>query len=381
MLTSTPHRRARRTALALLAMVLLATACGAEGTPQTAAPAETGTEAAAQPATGDAADATDEPEGDTELEPLSFRAAFTPSGTLMAAIVYAHDRGYYEEEGIDLAIEPGAGSLRTAQDVAGGNTDVGQFGGATLVQGADEGMDLVSIGSMYARSSFGVLVPEDSDIHELADLEGRSVITSPGSPETFLMPAAFAALGLDYSEVEEVSVEAQAKVSAYLQGQADAAATTPPYFIPFVELQGETARMILFEDAGVPSPDFVFAVRTETLEQRPEVLRGFLAATYRGMREALEDPEQATEALVDRYPEIEEVRPAHVRQIEVFEEFICSDAMDGQPVGYHAPEDWQRAVEVLTEFAGVSEDWSGEDFYTNQFFEGEPVTDWSCPVD
>lgn len=377
-----PHarRRQRATVIGLTALALLAGACGGDGadedTAATATPEATGT-------TDDATDteaetATSDPE--QEMESASIRVAFGPSGGLMGIYLFGEAEGIYEEHGIDLTVDDGSGSLVTAQDVAAGNSDFAMMGASAMAQGIDEGMPLISVGAIWARPQFGVLYPVDEPLESFADLEGKSVIVSPGSPETVLMPAALRAEGVDESQVEVISVDAPAKASSFVQGLGDTVGTSFPYFRAIFAAQGVETDVLLFEEAGVGFPEFHVVTSTSVLEERPEMVERFLRATYQAMEEAYERPEAAIEALQAARPAVEDPGPP-LESLQDHYDFVCTAAMEGQPVGYHAESDWTTGLEVLQEFGDLSGDIEDHSrYYTNQFFEGDdPVSSLTCP--
>ena len=328
----------------------------------------------------------DEPEEaaeeEQELEPASIRVAFGPSGGLMGPYVYGAAEGIYAAHGIDLEVEDGAGSLVTAQDVAAGNSDFAMMGASAMAQGIDEGMPLVSVGGIWARPQFGILVPEDeTDIQSFEDMEGRSVIVSPGSPETVMMPAAFEALGVDQSEVEVISVDAPAKGSSFVQGLGDTVGTSFPYFRAVFAAQGVDTDVLLFEDAGVGFPEFHVVTTLDTLEERPDMIERFLRATYEALEQGYDDPDGVADALLAARPAVEEEIDAARESFVDHFEFTCTEAMDGEPFGYHVESDWRTGLEVLQEFGDLTGDIEDlSRYFTNQFHEGDdPVTDLTCP--
>lgn len=377
-----PRRRARASLVGLAVLALVLGACGGDTTEPDDAAAATGadgseTHGATDDAPDDGASTTD---GSTEMEPASIRVAFGPSGGLMGIYLFGEAEGIYEDHGIDLTVDDGAGSLVTAQDVAAGNSDFAMMGASAMAQGIDEGMPLVSVGAIWARPQFGVLYPVDEPLGSFTDLEGKSVIVSPGSPETVLMPAALRAEGVDESQVEIISVDAPAKASSFIQGLGDTVGTSYPYFRAIFAAQGVETDVLLFEDAGVGFPEFHVVTSTSVLEERPEMVERFLRATYEAMEQAYERPEAAIDALQAARPAVDDPGPP-LESLKDHYDFVCTEAMEGQPVGYHAESDWTTGLEVLQEFGDLSGDIEDHSrYYTNQFFEGDdPVSSLACP--
>jgi len=314
-----------------------------------------------------------------QITHVVFRSAFPPSGSLTAPFAYAAELGLYKSVGLDVAIEDGIGALATAKDVAAGNTDIGLVAGSALAQGIAGGMKIISVGMLYGRSSFGVIVPNDSPITSIKSLKGHSIITSPGSAETILLPASLNAVGLSTSDVDILSVAATAKVSTYIQGKADALGTSLPFFLPIIG-NARPSRGVLFGSVGAGFPDFSLVVRTDYLKKNPKVVASFLRATYQGLKRALDNPDAAVAALMKTRQQLTKPEP-QVQQLAAFKEYVCSDGMQGHPVGWHSSKEWQAGLHVLAEFGGLKGQLDNpERFYTNQFFEGSaPVSgNWAC---
>ncbi|MEK7412449.1 MAG: ABC transporter substrate-binding protein [Planctomycetota bacterium] len=308
-----------------------------------------------------------------------FRSAFPPSGSLTAPFAYTAALGLYKKAGLAVTIEDGIGALATAKDIAAGNTYIGVVSGSTLAQGIAEGMPIVSVAMLYGRSSFGVIVPKDSPITSIQSLKGHSVVTSPGSAETILLPAALKAVRLNMSDVKVLSVAATAKVSTYIQGQADSLGTSLPFFLPIIG-DSRPSKGVLFASVGAGFPDFSLVVHSEYLKKNPKVVEAFLRATYEGLKRSLEDPKAAVGALADIRKALTNPRPQEL-QLAAFKEYVCSDGMRGRPVGWHSPEEWRAGLAVLEEFGGLKGKVSNPDrFYTNQFFApNNPASGaWKC---
>lgn len=383
---STRHsgRRQGAAVIGVTVLALISGACGTDGADDSDGAVATATSEATEdtdtedPTDGQSEQATSDPA--QEMEPASIRVAFGPSGGLMGIYLFGEAEGIYEEHGIDLTVEDGSGSLITAQDVAAGNSDFAMMGASAMAQGIDEGMPLVSVGAIWARPQFGILYPVDEPLQSFSDLEGKSVIVSPGSPETVLLPAALRAEGVDSSKVEIISVDAPAKASSFVQGLGDTVGTSFPFFHAIFAAQGVETDVLLFDEAGVGFPEFHVVTSTVVLEERPEMIERFLRATYQAMEEAYERPGDVIEALQAARPAVEDPGPPLVSLKDHYE-FVCTEAMEGHPVGYHSEPDWTTGLQVLKEFGDISGDIQDHSrYYTNQFFEGDdPISTMVCP--
>jgi len=106
-------------------------------------------------------------------------------------------------------------------------------------------------------------------------------------------------------------------------------------------------------------------VTKETAAKRPQLVRGFLAATARGVQEAMDDPQAAVAALVKQRPEadpqflLESVTkiPAHIR----------TKNSANLPLLAMAKPDWDETRNNLVNYLEMPRTLESEAFYTNEF--------------
>src|SRR5256885_6313660 len=84
-------------------------------------------------------------------------------GGLHAPFLYGKERGFYKDEGIDLTINEGRGSISTAQVVAAGTDQLGFADSSSVVMVAAKGGEIRSVMSLLNTSPFAVVSPADSN--------------------------------------------------------------------------------------------------------------------------------------------------------------------------------------------------------------------------
>lgn len=306
---------------------------------------------------------------------ISVRSSITPSGALTAPFLYTLEEGYYEDAGLDVTVSDGKGSLSVAKDVAQGNVDIGQVGSPTVAQSVNQGLPLISIAQEYGRGSYGLIVDAKAGVENFEDLAGHSVVVSAGSPETVLLPATMKKLGMDPEDVQMLNVDAAVKGTTYAGGEGDALGTTVPFFMPLVSTQRDSVALP-FDEAGITFPDYSLVVRPDYLDDHHEELRKFLEASFEGFAAAANDPEGVAAALKKHRPEVGANIEAQEAQFKAYLDFVCSEAQDGKPVGWHSPEAWQEGLKLLADNDAIEGDPKPvEDYFTNEFFEGDGAID------
>lgn len=310
------------------------------------------------------------------LTDMSFRLEFSPSGKF-APYYYADSEGYYKDEGLDVSIQPGKGSVVTGQEITAGKVDIGSMACSTMALQVGQGADLVSVGLTVGKLSLTTFVPEDSDASTAYDLEGKQVIVTAASLETPLMPALFALGDINGDRVELMNVDAASKVSTYAAGRGDAVVTSLPLSKPTLDKE-RPSKALLWADAGMSMPDFCLVTTQQTLEEREDDIEAFLRATYRGFKDATANPEDAVAELTRAEPAA--ASPTAQETFELWSQFYCSDDQveKKMPFGQNSSNDWQQGVELLKEHAELAPDVESDSLFDNRFFTERNVSDVTC---
>ncbi|MFD1039430.1 ABC transporter substrate-binding protein [Virgibacillus byunsanensis] len=118
------------------------------------------------------------------------------------------EMGWYEEEGIDVNVVPGDGSQGVIQLLVSGKADLGVINTESGVMAtANEQVDVKSVYAASRKNGYSFTVMEDSEINDVADLEGKNIgyldLGSGGVPYAH---ARFKEAGVPVDSVEEMSV-------------------------------------------------------------------------------------------------------------------------------------------------------------------------------
>lgn len=286
-------------------------------------------------------------------------------GGLHAPFYLGKERGFYEEEDIDLTIQEGRGSAVAAQVVAAGDVDFGMSDAGSLMLAAAKGLPIQAVMSLLNTSGFGVISLAETGIESAKDLEGKTLAVSPGDALTQLFPAVVAANGLDESRIELVFMDPPAKPVAVMEGRADAllGGIDDQFFL--IEAQGHEPSALRFADLGVNTVGITVHTRESTIAERPDLVERFVRASVRSWEAAREDPEAAIDAALEVKPDLD--RESTLKQLEVDLDLLFSPNTEGQGIGYGAAEDWERTKELLTQYRDLQTDREATSFYTNAF--------------
>ena len=218
---------------------------------------------------------------------------------------YAADvslRHHGEQEGQFDALLAG-----TEQIVVGGADEA--------VVAASNGNGLVVIGGFYQRYPGCVIVPESSDITDLAALRGRSIGTPGRTGETwYTVLVALSTAGLSQDSIQEIGYTQQAALAS---GKVDAVAGFSNNDAVQLVQNGTPVRTLAIS-GDVPLVGASLVTTPDVLDARREELTAAVTASAAGMTAFVEDPDAAVEAAKEYVPDLADTtQAAHAREVAV----------------------------------------------------------------
>ena len=195
----------------LVVIALLVSACAAP-----AAPAPAGGEAAATEAAGGEAAA-----GCESKDPVTLQLKWVAQAQF-AGYYAAQGEGFYDDECLEITINPGGPDIVPEQVVAGGQADFGINFVPSLLSAREQGTNLVNIAQVFERSAMREISWKDTGIESPADLAGKKVAVWFGGNE-FELLATLAKYGIDKDTGVEL-IQQPFDMNLLLERQVDAAA-------------------------------------------------------------------------------------------------------------------------------------------------------------
>jgi NitT/TauT family transport system substrate-binding protein len=95
--------------------------------------------------------------------------------------LYGIDKGFYEQNGLDVVVKQGNGSGNAVRLVANGDTTFAYGSASTMMKLAAQEAPVIAVATIDATGTDAVLVRPDSGIKTFKDLEGKKVLTTAGA--------------------------------------------------------------------------------------------------------------------------------------------------------------------------------------------------------
>lgn len=238
---------------------------------------------------------------------VQFLLDLIPSGEY-AAYYAGVANGFFKEQNIDLSISRGYGSGDTVSKVAAGAAPFGIADIAPALTGrAKAGAPVKVLSSMYVFSPHSMFVLESSGIKSLKDLQGKRIGITPGNSHKFYFPEVAKRVGLDESKLEWVNVDASSMATLLISKRLDAVpffAIHHYYVNKAAEAQGEKVLVLPYVETGFTIYSSALITNENTVKTNPDLVKRFLAATWKSVRWARDNPAQACTLHVKQNPEV-----------------------------------------------------------------------------
>jgi len=285
-------------------------------------------------------------------------------GGLHAPFYYGKERGFYRDEGIDLTINEGRGSVNTVQVVGAGSDTFGLADSSSVVAAAAKGVEVKSVMSLLNSTGYSVVSLASAGIKTPKDLEGKTFAVSPGDPLGQLFRALAASNKLDMTKITFVQVDPAAKVVSVLEKRVDAllGGADDQYFL--IKYKGVEPAALRYADHGANIVGMTIMTQEATIKNKADLVRRFVKATVRSWEESKKNPMAAVEATLKVKPDLN--RDSQLDQLKVDIELMDSANSKGH-TGFGAEADWTQTIALLKQYRDVSTDKPWTAFHTNEF--------------
>jgi NitT/TauT family transport system substrate-binding protein len=290
-----------------------------------------------------------------------------------AGFAYGKDKGYYKDAGIDLDIRSGNGSGSAHRLVANNDSTFAYGSCASMLNLAAKGAPLISVGVVDAMGTEAVIVRPDAGVKSLADLKGKTILTTANAGVNTFFPLVLQAAGLKEGDVTVTNVPDGALVSSYLQGAGGAVGMLGGLDDKPAEIKangGAAPVTFPYSDFGVNQVGYCIVANTETLKAKPDLVKRFVAATMKAYKEAETNPDAAIASMADIVggSMAEDQGKAQARAVlDVTLSVLYSKANKDKHLGMNVPADWADMLALMKKYNDLQTDKPASAFYTNDF--------------
>lgn len=137
---------------------------------------------------------------------VRLRLAWLPGATFAGDYV-ARKNGYWKQQGLSVAVEPGGFEFDAIKLVVSGQDQIGVTSGPQLLEARRAGVPLVALGATLPRSPIGWVTKSDSGITEPKHFSGKRVGAQVGTHTEITFEALMRKIGVPLDKVERIPVK------------------------------------------------------------------------------------------------------------------------------------------------------------------------------
>ena len=301
-----------------------------------------------------------------ELTDVTVILDYVPN-TNHTGMYVALERGYYAEAGLNVEIiEPTEGATNTLVAVGRGDFGVSYQEDVTVARTLDEPLPIRAIATLIQHNTSGFVSWAGKDITSVADFEGKTYAGWGGPGEEAVLRAVMEAEGLDFSTLNMViadgsgfsALEGDVDIEWFFEGWDNITCQLNDFEINYMPVRDLDERLDYYTPVLITNEDMI--------ENHPETVRAFLAATQKGYLDTIADPAGCAGILNKYAPDYS------IEMLTLSQEYLADKFMEGTDRwGEMKQSVWDNYTEFMVEYGVIENAIDSADLYTNDFLPEE----------
>ncbi len=222
-----------------------------------------------------------------------------------AGYYVAQDKGFYDEEDLNVTIKPGGPDIAPPQVIAGGGADVVVDWMPSALASREKGVALVNIAQPFKTSGMMLTCRKDTGIKSPEDFAGKTLgVWYFGNEYPFLSWMSKLGLATDGSEGGVKVLKQGFNVDPILQKQADCVSTmTYNEYWQIIDagIPADELQVFKYEEQGVSTMEDGLYVLEKNLADEAFVDKAarFVRASMKGWEYARANPDEAADIVLE----------------------------------------------------------------------------------
>lgn len=262
--------------------------------------------------------------------------------------VAAKHMGYFEEEKLNVVIQPGGPSIDGVAIVASGRHEIGQVSSSpSLMLAASQKIPVTCFATGLQQHPYAYFSLPKKPVRTARDLIGKKVGIQ--ATAKVLLNALMKKHDIAEKDVEIVIIGSE--MTPILTGQTDVVSGWVTNTTTLKPLGPDRIDLRLW-DAGVRLYALPYYATRDTIEKKSDMLAAYVRATSRGWEYALKNTEKAVDFLVKDYPNLK--RDDEVAGSNALLTFAFNANTQANGWGAFDPAVWQEQIKLYDELKQFS---------------------------
>jgi ABC-type nitrate/sulfonate/bicarbonate transport system substrate-binding protein len=255
----------------------------------------------------------------------------------------AKDKGYWQEEGLDVSLLPGGPNAPVEPPVVAGTALVGISAADYTAAAVNQGAPFKIIGVAMQKNPFAIASLPDNPVNEPADLVGKRIGMALANMP--VLKALCSINGVDVNGIEVVPTQYDA--APLMQGQVDCLLCWATDLPVAMEMQGVESVTMLLADYGYAVHSQTYIATEDSLANRRAELVSLMKGEVAGWTDYKANPEKAAELTVAMFPDAGLDLPTQKLQAERQVPLMFSALTDESGFGWFTEETVAANLETL----------------------------------
>lgn len=278
---------------------------------------------------------------------INFQLGWLASGNNIGEIAAKH-LGYYEQEGLELRIQPGGPSIDGVAVVAAGRHEIGQVSSSpSLMLAASQDIPVRCFAVGAQQHPFTYFSLPRAPVRAPRDMIGKKIGTQ--STAVILLRALLAKNNIPENQVQIIPIGAD--MAPLMTGQVDVVTGWLTNTTALRVLGRDRIELRLW-DSGVRLYALPYYATAATIRTRADVLAKFVRATARGWQYAFQNRDQATDYLIRELPNLD--RADEREAADVMLAYAFNDRTRAQGWGVMDPAVWREQIDLYAQLGQFS---------------------------
>ena len=310
----------------------------------------------------------DSSESTSDLKKVTLMLDYTPN-TNHTGFYVAQEKGYYQEAGLDVEIiEPGDNATTTM--VATGKADFGVSyqEDVTYALTAEEALPIKAIATIIQHNTSGFVSLKDANITTPKDFEGKTYAGWGAPSEEAVIQAVMTKYDADFSKLTIVGADGSGFASLSAETGSDKVNIQWEFYGWAVTqgiMDGYDLNYIACSDLDERLDYYtpVIITNDDMIENDPDTVKAFIAATKKGYEYAIDNVEESAEILHDAA-----LPDTDLEFLKKSQEYLSSQySKDSDTWGLMKDSVWDNYTDFMYEYGLISQTIEASSQYTNEF--------------
>ncbi|MCB0410444.1 MAG: ABC transporter substrate-binding protein [Flavobacteriales bacterium] len=302
--------------------------------------------------------------------------------TQFAGYIVAKEKGFYQEEGLDVRLEPAGPDLKPYLTVASGSDDIGIGVPNQIITAQSNGVPLISIAQMMQDSPFRFIIKNKNRIDSLQQLKGKDVGIWMGGDEAEFV-AMLKSVGMNIDDVNIIPQDFS--VAPFLEDKYILSHVSVYNELNLIKANGYADKdsLQIFSPKDYNSAilgDMLFC-KKDYFEKNKDKITRFIQASILGWKYAKEHPNEAVDLVLKYNPELDKTH--QLAQLNAALDLIFTGNSLTQGIGYIDEKEYQNAENILFNSGQIKEHINIKDTYDLSAWKAvaDDVKNVSAPVE